>query len=292
MDVGFIGLGQMGSAMARNLLKAGHRLRVWNRSAEAAGALREAGASVTASAAEVFSGDAVITMLADDAAYEAVLAEAGVIGRAPKSTLHINMATISVALAKKLTALHAEHGSPYLAAPVFGRTEVAEAGQLNILAAGPDALIERAMPLFEAMGKKVWRLGSEPYRANVVKLAGNTMIAASVQAMAEAMAFSKANGVDMHALHEVLSGTLFGGLVHKNYGALIADGKYEPAAFKLTLGAKDVRLTLAAAEAENVPMPLASLLRDNFIDAIAHGEGALDWTALAKVTFRRAGLEE
>ncbi len=291
MDVGFVGLGQMGSAMASNLIRAGHRLRVWNRSPAAAEPLRAAGATVVPAAADAFEGDAVISMLADDAAYRSVIVEPGLIERIPTSVLHINMATISVALAKELTALHASHGSPYLAAPVFGRTEVAVAGQLNILAAGPAAAIERARPLFEAMGQKVWPLGEEPFRANVVKLAGNYMIAASVQTMAEAMALARANGVDAHDLHAILAGTLFGGRVHTGYGALIADGTYLPAAFKLTLGAKDVRLALAAAEAANVAMPVASLLRDGFIDAIAHGDGALDWTALAKVTFRRAGLE-
>ena len=292
MDIGFIGLGQMGSAMAANLLRSGHHLRVWNRSAEATRPLAEAGATIVTSPAEAFAGEAVITMLADDAAYRAVLVDPGLIGGGTRPALHIAMATISVALAKELTALHAAQGIDYVAAPVFGRTEVAVAGALNIMAAGPEAAIARAAPLFEAMGQKVWPLGPEPFRANVVKLAGNYMIAASVQALAEAMALAQANGVDRHALHAVLTGTLFGGRVHTNYGALIADETFEPAAFKLTLGAKDIRLALAAAEAANVPMPLASLLRDGFIDAIAHGEGGLDWTALAKVTFRRAGLEK
>ncbi len=140
------------------------------------------------------------------------------------------------------------------------------------------------------MGQKVWPLGEEPYRANVVKLAGNGLIAASVQTLAEAMALGQANGVDPHDLHAILSGTLFGGVVHKNYGALIANANYAPA-FKLTLGLKDVRLALQAGEAEHVPMPVASIVRDNFLDAIAHGDAALDWTALARVTFRRAGLK-
>ena len=194
MDIGFIGLGQMGRAMAGNLLKAGHAVRVWNRSPAAAEPLQAAGARVAASAAEAFAGEAVITMLADDDAYRSTILDAGLIARAPR-TLHINMATISVALAKALTEAHAAAGSGYLAAPVFGRTEVAEAAQLNILAAGPEAAVAQATPLFEAMGRTVWRLGEEPYRANVVKLAGNYMIAASVQTMAEAMALSRANGV-------------------------------------------------------------------------------------------------
>ncbi len=292
MDVGFIGLGQMGRAMATNLMKAGHRVRVWNRSPEPAQAMAREGAIAVETPAEAFAGDAAITMLADDAAMRSVILEHGLLTRVPKPHVHIAMSTISVALAREMTERHAEHGIGYLAAPVFGRTEVAVAAQLNILVAGPTALIGRATPLFEAMGQKVWPLGAEPFRANVVKLAGNYMIAASMQTIAEAMALGQAHGIDPHALHEIMTGTLFGGRVHTNYGPLIADGRYEPAAFKLTLGLKDVRLALGAGEATHVPMPLASLLRDNFLDAIAHGDGALDWTALAKVQFRRAGLEQ
>lgn len=289
MDVGFIGLGQMGSAMATNLVRAGHTVRVWNRLPKAAEALAAVGAVPVATPGEAFAGDAVLTMLADDEALRGLLVEHKLLERATKPAMHIAMATISVDLAKALTAWHAEHGIGYVAAPVFGRTEVAVAGELNILAAGPADLIDRAAPLFEAMGQKTWRLGEEPFRANVVKLAGNYMIAASMQTMAEAMALGRGHGVDAHDLMAVLTGTLFGGRVHTNYGKLIADGRYEPAAFKLTLGAKDVRLALAAAEAAHVPMPVASLVRDAFLDAIAQGDGALDWTALAKVTFRHAG---
>ena len=291
MDVGFIGLGSMGSAMAANLLRAGHRVRVWNRSAAPAQQLAAQGAVAVASPQEAFAGETVITMLADDAALTGVLADGKLLDGAPKGLLHVNMATISVALAKELTASHAAAGIGYLAAPVFGRTDVAVAGALNILAAGPGALIEKARPLFEAMGQKTWPLGEEPSRANIVKLAGNYMIAASLQTMAEAIALGRANGVEAKDLMDILTGTLFGGRVHTSYGALIAAGTFEPAAFKLTLGAKDVRLALAAAEAAHVPMPIASLLRDGFLDAIAHGDGALDWSALSRVTFRHAGLE-
>ena len=290
MDIGFIGLGHMGRAMATNLLKAGHTVRVWNRSPGPVGELAKAGATAVGSPAEAFAGDAVITMLADDDALRGILGGGTLLAQAPKTLLHINMATISVAFAKELTALHAQHGLGYLAAPVFGRTEVAVAAQLNILAAGPPAAIEKASPLFEAMGQKVWPLGEEPFRANVVKLAGNFMIAASIQTMAEAIALGKGNGVAAKDLMDILTGTLFGGRVHTGYGALIASETFEPAAFKLTLGAKDVRLALAAAEGANVPMPVGSILRDGFIDAVAHGDGDLDWTALAKATFRRAGL--
>ena len=291
MDIGFIGLGGMGRAMVANLLKAGHAVRVWNRSPGPAEELAALGARPAYGPKEAFAGDAVLSMLADDDALRGVLDHNGLLAGAPKDLVHVNMATISVAYAKELAASHEAAGVGYVAAPVFGRTEVAVAGQLNILAAGPAALIDKVASLFDAMGQKVWRLGEEPHRANVVKLSGNYMIAASIQTIAEAVALGRGNGVEAKELMEVLTGTLFGGRVHTGYGALIAERKFEPAAFKLALGAKDVRLALAAAEAAHVPMPVASVLRDGFLDAIAHGDGGLDWTALSKVTFRRAGLE-
>ncbi len=291
MDIGFIGLGGMGRAMVANLLKAGHTVRVWNRSPGPAQEMAKLGAEAVDDPRQAFAGEAVLSMLADDDALKGVFEGGKLLDGAPKDLIHVNMATISVAYAKELAALHAEAGVGYVAAPVFGRTEVAEAGDLNILAAGPQALIERVTPLFDAVGKKVWRIAEEPFRANVVKLSGNYMIAASIQTIAEAVALGRSNGIEAGDLMEVLTGTLFGGRVHTGYGGLIAKETFEPAAFKLTLGAKDVRLALAAAEANHVPMPIASVLRDGFIDAIAHGDGALDWTALAKVTFRRAGLE-
>jgi 3-hydroxyisobutyrate dehydrogenase-like beta-hydroxyacid dehydrogenase len=291
MDVGFIGLGQMGRAMAANLLRAGHKVRVWNRSPGPAEELAAAGAVIAGSPGQAFVGDAVITMLADDAALRGILAEGHLVETAAKTLVHVNMATISVAFAKELARLHADYGVGYVAAPVFGRTEVAVAGKLNIVAAGPPAMIDKVRPLFDAMGQKVWPMGEEPHRANAVKIAGNYMIAASLQTMAEAIALGRGHGVDAHDLLDVLTGTLFGGVVHKNYGAMIADAKFEPAAFKLTLGAKDVRLALEASADAHVPMPIASILRDGFLDAIAHGDGGLDWTALSRVTFRRAGQE-
>ena len=290
MDIGFIGLGGMGRAMVANLLKAGHKVRAWNRSPGPAREVARLGATAVDDPTEAFAGEAVLSMLADDDALEGVLDGRRLLDGAPKGLIHVNMATISVAYAKELATRHAEAGLGYVAAPVFGRTEVAEAGELNILAAGHPAAVETVTPLFDAIGQKVWRLGDEPHLANVVKLAGNYMIAASIQTIAEALALGRGNGVDPRALMEVLNATLFGGRVHTGYGGRIAEGTFEPAAFKLTLGAKDVRLALAAAEAAHVPMPVASLVRDGFIDAIAHGDGGLDWTALAKGTFRRAGL--
>ncbi|MCF4126379.1 NAD(P)-dependent oxidoreductase [Methylobacterium sp. SyP6R] len=289
MDVGFLGLGRMGRGMALNLVKAGHRVRVWNRSAEAAESLRVHGAVPVATPAEAFRGDAAVTMLADDAALRAVVVEGGLLDQADKPKVHLGASTISVALAEELAAVHGRAGVAYVSAPVFGRPDVAEAGKLNILAAGPDAAIAAAQPLLEAMGAKTWRFGEAPARANAVKLAGNMMIVAAIEAMGEASALAEAHGVAAADLLDLLTNTIFAAPVYKNYGASIAAGRYEPPGFGLALGAKDVRLALAAGEAARVPMPLASVLRDGLLDALAHGDGGKDLAALATVSMRRAG---
>jgi 3-hydroxyisobutyrate dehydrogenase-like beta-hydroxyacid dehydrogenase len=290
MDIGFIGLGAMGKAMAGNLLKAGHHLRVWNRSKEPVQELASQGAEPAQSPREAFRGDAVVSMLADDAALRHVLLESQLLVSAPKSVIHVNMATISVAFAKELARAHSEHGLSYVAAPVFGRPDVAAAAKLNIVAAGDPSAIGRVQPLFDAMGQKTWPVGDEPYRANVVKLAGNFMLGCAIEAMAEACAVAKVNGVAPADVLEMLTNSLFAAPVYKGYGALIAEERYEPAMFKLALAFKDVRLALAAGEEAHVPMPFASVLRDNLIEAVAQGDGNKDFAALARVTARRAGL--
>lgn len=291
MDIGFIGLGAMGRGMAANLVKAGHRVRVWNRSRGPVDELAALGATPAASPSDAFSGDAVISMLADDDAVRAVLIQSGLLDRAPKGLIHVNMATISVALARELTELHRARGLWYVAAPVFGRPDVAAAGKLQVVASGDPAAVERVQPLLDAMGQKTWRMGEEPYRANVTKLAGNFMIVSAIEAMAEAAAMSKGNDVAERDLLDVLTGAVFTAPVYKNYGRIIAEQRYEPAGFKLELGLKDVRLALAAGEGASAPMPLASMIRDNMLDAVAHGDGNRDWSALAKVALRRAGLD-
>jgi 3-hydroxyisobutyrate dehydrogenase-like beta-hydroxyacid dehydrogenase len=289
MDIGFIGLGNMGKAIAVNLLKGGHKLHVWNRSPESATELAKAGALIAVDAKAAFRGDVVFSMLADDAALRGLLINSGVLAGAPKGLLHINMATISVALAEELTELHAKNGLGYLAAPVFGRPDAAVAAKLNIVAAGPAALLDKAQPLFDLIGQKTWRMGDLPYRANAAKLAGNFMIGAAIEAMAEAASLAGGYGVPAADLLDLLTNTLFASPVYKGYGAMIAADRYQPAAFKLSLGLKDIRLALAAGDQANVPMPLASLLRDNLLEAIAAGDGDKDFAALAQVAQRHAG---
>ncbi|KQU30274.1 oxidoreductase [Methylobacterium sp. Leaf94] len=285
MDVGVIGLGRMGRGMAASLVRAGHRVRVWNRSAGAADGLD--GVVPVASAAEAFAGDAAITMLADDAALRAVIMEGGLLDGPGRPGLHLSMSTISVALAQELAAIHARAGVPYIAAPVFGRPDVAEAGALNIVAAGDLDAIARAQPLLDAMGARTWGFGTEPHRANAVKLAGNFMLIAAIEAMGEAAALAEGHGVTGADLLDLLTNTLFASPVYKNYGALIAARRYEPPGFNLKLGAKDVGLALSAAGAAGVPMPFASVLRDNLIEAMGHGDAEKDLAALAEVARRR-----
>ncbi|UYW24408.1 NAD(P)-dependent oxidoreductase [Methylorubrum extorquens] len=287
MDVGFIGLGRMGRVMAARLVAAGHRVRVWNRSPEAARAIE--GAEPVASPAEAFAGDAAITMLADDVALRAVTIEGGLLDSGQRPGVHVGMSTISVALARELAAVHGRAGVPYVSAPVFGRPDAAEKGALNIIAAGDDASIARVQPLFDAMGSKTWRFGAEPEKANAVKLAGNFMLVSAIEAMGEAAAFAEGHGIAGADVLEMLTSTLFASPVYKNYGAMIMEGRYEPPGFTMRLGLKDVRLALAAGEAVNVPMPFASVLRDNLLDAIAHGDGDKDFAGLATVAARRSG---
>jgi 3-hydroxyisobutyrate dehydrogenase-like beta-hydroxyacid dehydrogenase len=289
MDIGFMGLGEMGGAMAANALKAGHTVRVWNRSPERTKALAQQGASVVDTPAQAFAGDAVFSMLADDAALRAVLIDGGLLEHAPKDLVHVNMATISVALAEELAALHAQHGVAYVAAPVLGRPDVAAAGKLNIVAAGPQEAIDRVQPVFDVIGQKTWRVGTIAQQANVFKLAANFMLASAIESFGEASALVTGHGIESGAFLELMTNTLFPGPVYAGYGKMIAERRYEPAMFKAKLGLKDVRLALAAAEAVGTPLPIGSVVRDNLIDALAHGGGDKDFAVLGEVAMRRAG---
>ncbi|HEY0179650.1 MAG TPA: NAD(P)-dependent oxidoreductase [Dokdonella sp.] len=291
MKIGFIGLGAMGSGIAGRLVAAGHDVVVWNRSRAAVDALVANGARAANTAAEAAEADVLHSMLADDRAVAAVLLDGGVLDALPSGGVHVNHATISVAFARALAAAHRERGVGYVAAPVFGRPDAAAAGKLHVLAAGAAADLARVQPLLAAIGQSLWPLGDAPERANVVKIAGNFMIASAIETIAEATALTRAHGVAAQDFLDVLTGTLFAAPVFKTYGALVAERRYEPPGFALRLGYKDAGLTLAAADAERVPMPLAGILRDGFLDALAHGDGERDWSALAEVAARRAQLD-
>jgi 3-hydroxyisobutyrate dehydrogenase-like beta-hydroxyacid dehydrogenase len=291
MDVGFIGLGNMGQAMARNLLKAGHRVTVFNRSREKAEALAADGANVAASPAEACRQPVVITMLADDAAVEAaMLGEGGGVSALGKDAVHISMSTISVGLSDRLAAAHGKAGQAHVAAPVFGRPEAAAAAKLFIVAAGAQSALALCQPLFDAMGQRTFVIGDKPSAANLVKLSGNFLLASMIECLGEAFALTRKGGIDPHVYLEIMTSTLFSAPAYKTYGALIANQQYEPAGFSMALGLKDIRLALNAADALAVPMPAASMVHDHFLAGLAQGAGQSDWSALARLSARNAGL--
>jgi len=281
MKTGFIGLGRMGSAMATNLVKAGHDVTVFNRSPERIRPLRDLGADQATSIAGACTGEAVITMLADDTAVaHATLTDDGIVKKLRQGAIHISMSTISVALSKELAQAHARAGQRFVAAPVFGRPEAAAAAQLFIVTAGEPAAVGACQPLFDAMGQKTLSIGTEPSAANLVKLSGNFLLASAIEALGEAVALVGKAGIDRHAFVDLLASTIFPAPAYKTYGNLIADNEFQPARFAAPLGFKDIRLTLAAAESLRVPMPLGSLLRDRFLRLLAHGGDDLDWAAI------------
>ena len=276
----------MGAGMARNLVRAGHALAVYNRTREKAEAIE--GARVADSAAEACRGaEAVFTMLADDAAVEAVVfGDGGILREVERGPIHISSGTISTALSRRLAALH---GGRYLSAPVFGRPEAAEAKKLVVVAAGPGEAMERCRPLFDAIGRLTFVAGTEPWQANAVKLCGNFMIASMLETFGEAYATLRKSNIDPHLFLEVMN-ALFASPVYANYGKIVADEKFEPAGFALRLGLKDVRLVLAAAEECVSPMPLASLIHDHLVSGMAQGQAAMDWSSIARVIAKDAGL--
>jgi len=271
----------MGSAMATNLVKAGHDVTVFNRSPERIRPLRDLGADQATSIAGACTGEAVITMLADDTAVaHATLTDDGIVKKLRQGAIHISMSTISVALSKELAQAHARAGQRFVAAPVFGRPEAAAAAQLFIVTAGEPAAVGACQPLFDAMGQKTLSIGTEPSAANLVKLSGNFLLASAIEALGEAVALVGKAGIDRHAFVDLLASTIFPAPAYKTYGNLIADNEFQPARFAAPLGFKDIRLTLAAAESLRVPMPLGSLLRDRFLRLLAHGGDDLDWAAI------------
>jgi 3-hydroxyisobutyrate dehydrogenase-like beta-hydroxyacid dehydrogenase len=292
MKIAFIGLGRMGSGMARNLLRAGHTVAVYNRSREKAEALAADGARVASSPADAcHDAEVVMTMVADDRALEQVVFGSNGLASALKNDcIHVSHSTISTALARKLTAEHAQRKQGYLSVPVFGRPEAAETKNLLVVAAGPSELVERCRPLFDAIGRQTFVVGTEPWQANVAKVCGNFIIASVIEALGEAYATLRKAGVAPQAFLEIMN-ALMGSQVIANYGRIIAQEQFEPAGFALQLGLKDVRLVLAAAEECAAPMPLASLVHDHLLSALAQGQGEMDWSSMTQVIARNAGLK-
>ena len=290
MKIGFIGLGRMGAAMAANLLKAGHDLAVFNRSPEKLRPLVELGAREASTIADACRGELVISMLADDTAVANVaLSKDGIVSVLPKGAIHLSMSTISVALSEQLTRAHAQAAQHFVAAPVFGRPDMAAAAKLYIVAAGNPAALETCRPLLEVLGQKTFPISATPASANLVKLSGNFLLAAAIEALGEAIALVGKANIDRQVFVDLLTSSIFNTPGYKTYGGLIAARRFEPAQFAAPLGFKDIRLTLAAAESLRVPMPLGSLLHDRFLRLLAEGGEHLDWAAIGGLAGADAG---
>ncbi|KIP90686.1 NAD(P)-dependent oxidoreductase [Pseudomonas fluorescens] len=291
MRIGFIGLGSMGKGMAANLLKAGHEVRVWNRSQPAVEQLVSQGATAARDPGEAFDAEVVISMLADDAVTRSVLIDSGALASSKPGLIHLSMATLSVEFIKELAALHDSVGARLIAAPVFGRNDLAEAGKLNIAVGGPAPALARVQPLLDVMGQKTWPMGEDPVNAAILKIATNMMLISAIEATGEAMALTQSYGVGNSDFVEFITNTLFAAPAYKVYGPKIAARETEGAGFTLRLGLKDVGLALKAGEPNHVPLPVASVLRDNLLDAVALGEGESDLAALGVRAIRRSGQE-
>ncbi len=293
MDVGFIGLGNMGRPMALNLARAGHAVTVHNRTRARTDGLAAEGAPgsvrVAATVAEACAPGILITMVSDDAAVEAIVyGESGALAALAKGAVHVSMSTIGRDLSERLAADHEAAGQAYVAAPVFGRVDFAEAGRLLIAAAGPGEAIARCEPLFDAMGRRTLRFGDTASAANVVKLSANVLIAFAIQGMAETFTLLRKSGGDSAAFGELIN-EILPTPQYAAYGGMIANQTYDPRGFRLELGLKDVSLALAAAEAVGVAMPLTGMLRELHLAAVARGYGGLDWAAMAKLAADMAG---
>lgn len=294
MRIAFLGIGNMGEAMVRNLMRAGHQLTVYNRTRSRAERIANDGAKVADSpGAAAAAAQVLITMLADDSAVESVmLGVDGAIAAMANGALHISMSTISPALSQRLSEAHGERGQAYVSAPVFGRPEAAQAAKLFVVAAGEAEAITRAKPIFEAVGQRTFFVGERPEMANYVKLMGNFLLMCVLESLGEVFAVARKAEIDPKTVFDVLSGTLFGAPAYNTYGPKIINEEFSPAGFRMPLGLKDIRLALQAAEGVNVPMPFASILRDRFISAIANGKSDLDWSAIALGAAESAGLNK
>jgi 3-hydroxyisobutyrate dehydrogenase-like beta-hydroxyacid dehydrogenase len=279
MQIGFVGLGQMGRPMVERLKGAGHSLKVYNRT--------RSSPEILAKPEDVIGAEVVVTMLADDAAVRAVWLDSGLARRLPKGTVHLNMATVSMAIAKQLAAIH---GPSYVSAPVFGRPPVAAKGELDIIAAGPKAALEKCEPLFKVLGKQTFVVGAEPEKANAVKIARNFLLATVIESLGEAYALVRKCGVQANDFWEILSKTSLGSPAYRNYGKMIVDQAWTPAQFAMPLGVKDVELALSTAQDAGMRLPSGEMIREHLLEAIKEGRAEQDWAALAGKLAADAGL--
>jgi len=293
MEIGVVGLGNMGSAIAANLIAAGHEITVYNRSPEKAKKLLALGAMLAHDPAGAANGDIVITMLANDDALEKVAFGEdgdGLIEHQGKSTVHLSMSTISAQLARKIAAASVAANKPFVSAPVMGRPDVAERGELIVMAAGDKSSIARCKKAFDAIAKSVHVVGDRPERANIVKLAANFMISAMIESFAEAFALLRKNDIDHHLFLQIMATEFFKSPIYEKYGKIIADEQFDTGAFTVKLQEKDTRLALAAAIESEVPMPFLNVIENAFLSAIGHGKGELDPCVIAEIAAENAGV--
>jgi 3-hydroxyisobutyrate dehydrogenase-like beta-hydroxyacid dehydrogenase len=294
-EIGFVGLGQMGTAMAANLAAAGRRVIAYIRRPDRMGKLEAMGLKPTTDMGDLLDCELVISMLPDDAAVREVVFGrddndlGGLAAGLMPGATHLSMSTIGTATASLLASEHARHGQSYVAAPVFGNPDAAKARQLFIVAAGASADVERCRPILDALGQRTFVIGADPQDANLFKLLGNMMSATALEMLGEVVAVVRKRGLDPRPFIELMTSTMFGGRAHKIYGDKIARQDYA-AGFVLPLVLKDVRLALAEAENAGVPMPSVSVVRERLITGIARGYGELDWTALGLIAAEDAGL--
>ena len=285
MKIGFIGLGQMGRGMAARLVDQGLDVIAWNRSAAPANALRERGARIASSAADALDADVIVTMLADDAAVEAVWLDGALVAKMSAGAVHLNMSSTSLRLATTLRDAHAP--GMYVSAPVFGRPAFAASGELDIVAGGGRSAIERCKPLFEAMGRRWFDVGDEPTHANVVKIARNFLLASIIESLGEAFALVEKSGVAPARFHDIITSTAMNCPSYKSYGRLIIDQPQE-ATFTVRLGLKDVELALQVGADTGVPLPLGELMRAHHLGAIARGYGEREWASVGNYIAEQA----
>ncbi|HEV7603288.1 MAG TPA: NAD(P)-dependent oxidoreductase [Bradyrhizobium sp.] len=294
-EIGFVGLGHMGTAMAANLAASGRRVIAYVRRPDRIGELEALGLRPTTDITDLLDCEVVISMLPDDDAVREIVfgrSDIGLEGLAEglmRGAIHLSMSTISTAAASLLTSEHARNGQGYVAAPVFGNPDAAKARQLFIVAAGVPADVERCQPILDNLGQRTFVIGADPEHANLVKLLGNMMSATALEMLGEVVAVVRKHGLDPQPFIDIMTSTMFGGRAHKIYGDKIARQTYAPG-FVLPLVLKDVRLALAEAEKAGVPMPSVGVVRDRLITGIARGYGGLDWTALGLIAAEEAGL--
>jgi 3-hydroxyisobutyrate dehydrogenase-like beta-hydroxyacid dehydrogenase len=294
-EIGFVGLGHMGRAMAANLATAGHRVTAYVRRADQMDKLVALGLKPTMEITNLFDCEVVISILPDDTAIRDVvlgredLGIAGLASGLKRGAIHLSMSTISTSTASHLAREHARLGQGYVAAPVFGNPDAAKARQLFIVAAGALADVERCQPIFDSLGQRTFVIGTDPGHANLIKLLGNMLTATTLEMLGEVVAVALKRGLDPKPFIDIMTSTMFGGRVHKIYGDKVVKQSYAPG-FVMPLVLKDVRLALAEAEDAGAPMPSVNVVRDRLITGIARGYADLDWTALGLVAAEEAGL--